>query len=81
MEKVKRSLSHIKKKTKIKDPCPVCDGDLYHNEHYSKRIGLFDVNTPDHNVIGWACPKCNSEFDNKDNIMYIYGENFYSGKA
>tara|TARA_R100000781_G_scaffold29718_1_gene21815 strand:+ start:946 stop:1110 length:165 start_codon:yes stop_codon:yes gene_type:complete len=54
---------------------------LYHNEHYSKRIGLFDVNTPDHDVIGWACPECKSEFDIKDNLMYIYGEDFEAGKA
>ena len=81
MEKVKQSLSHIKKKTKIKDPCPICDGELYHNRYYSKRIGLFDMNSSNHDIIGWACPKCDSEFDNKDNIMYIYGENFNSGKA
>ena len=81
MEKAKQSLSHTKKKTRTKDPCPVCEKDLYHNEYYSKRIGLFDVNTPDHEVIGWACPKCKTEFDNNDNIMYIYGENFDAGKA
>ena len=81
MEKVKQSLSHTRKKTRTKDPCPICDKSLYHNEYYSKRIGLFDVNTHDHEIIGWACPKCKSEFDNNDNIMYIYGENFNGGKA
>ena len=81
MEKAKLNSSHIRKKTRIKDPCPICDKDLYHNEHYSKRVGLFDVNTADHEVIGWQCPKCKSEFDNKDNIMYIYGEDFEAGKA
>ena len=81
MEKVKQSLSHIKKKKKIKDLCPICGKNLYHNEYYSQRVGLFDINTPDHTIIGWACPECDSEFDNNDNIMYIYGENFDSGKA
>ena len=81
MERKKLSSLHIRKKTKTKDPCPVCDRDLYHNKYYSKRIGLFDVNTPDHEVIGWACPKCKTEFDIKDNIMYIYGEDFEAGKA
>lgn len=81
MEKVKQSLSHIKKKTKTKDPCPICGKDLYHNEYYSKRIGLFDVNSPNHNVIGWQCPECSSEFDIKDNIMYIYGEDFNAGET
>mgnify|MGYP003657110963 FL=1 len=81
MEKQTQSLSHTKKKTKSKDPCPVCEEELYHNQHYSKRVGLFDTNTTDHDVIGWMCPKCNSEFDNNDNIMYIYGENFEGGDA
>ena len=35
----------------------------------------------DFDIIGWACPSCNSEFDNNDNIMYIYGENYSKGKA
>jgi len=81
VEKQKQSLSPIRKKTKIKDPCPVCGVELYHNKYYSKRVGLFDVNSPKHDVIGWACHKCNSEFDNNDNLMYIYGENFKGGKA
>ena len=81
MERKKLSSLHIKKKTRTKDPCPVCDANLYYNEYYSKRVGLFDVNTPDHEIIGWSCPKCKTEFDNKDNIMYIYGEDFDAGNA
>ena len=81
MEKAKPSSLRIKRKTRIKDPCPVCDKNLYHNQHYSKRIGLLDMNSHDHDIIGWACPKCKSEFDNKDNLMYIYGEDFEGGKA
>ena len=67
--------------SKSKDLCPVCSKNLYYNKYYSKRIGLFDVNSPDHSIIGWACPHCHSEFDNKDDIMYIYGENYTQGKA
>ena len=81
MEKQTRNLSHTKKKTRTKDPCQICDKELYYNKYYSKRVGLFDVNTPEHDVIGWSCPKCKSEFDNDDNIMYNYGENFEGGEA
>lgn len=78
-----QNLSHTKKKTKTKakDPCPICEKELYHNKYYSKRVGLFDTNTTDHDVIGWMCPRCNSEFDNSDNIMYIYGENSIQGDS
>ena len=79
MEK-KQSLSHIRKKRiKIKDPCPVCSKDLYYNSKFSKRIGLFDMTSLSHSVIGWACPHCDSEFDRKDNIMYIYGSKNIQG--
>ena len=81
MERKKQSLSHIRKRIRIKDPCPICERELYYNEYYSKRIGLFDMESADHEVIGWAWPRCKSEFDNKDNIMYIYGENFEGGDA
>ena len=77
----KQNLSHMAKKKRIeKDLCPVCDGDLYHNESYTKRIGIVDT-TGNHEVIGWICPHCKSEFDNSNKLMYIYGENFDTGKA
>ena len=79
MEK-KQNLLHIRKKgIKSKDPCPVCGEELYYNKQFSKRIGLFDMMNVLHNIIGWACPHCNSEFDKKDNIMYIYGQDFIQG--
>ena len=81
MEKATQSLSHTKKKKKIKDPCPVCERELYYNEYYSKRIGLFDIESADHDIIGWACPRCKSEFDNNNNIMYIYGEDSIQGNT
>lgn len=79
MEK-KQNLSHIRKKRiKTKDPCPVCGDELYYSNKFSKRIGLFDLMSHSHNVIGWACPHCNSEFDKKDNLMYIYGQDYMQG--
>ena len=79
-EKISSSLTR-KKKTKAKDPCPICEKELYHTKHYSKRIGLFDVKNVDHHILGWACPHCNSEFDKLDNIMYIYGQDYMQGKS
>ena len=73
----KQSSSHIKK-SKPKDLCPICDSNLYYNNEVTKRIGLLDVHRE---VTGWICPKCNSEFDLKDNIVYIYGENSAQGNA
>ena len=81
MEKATQNLSHTKKKTKTKDPCPVCERELYYNEYYYKRIGLFDMESAAHEVIGWACPRCKSEFDNNNNIMYIYGEDSIQGNT
>ena len=66
------------KKRSPKDLCPICDKNLYLNKDFTKRIGLIDS---DKCVTGWICPKCNSEFDLNDNIVYIYGENSIQGKA
>ena len=78
----KQSLSHTrKKKTKTKDPCPICEEELYYNKSYSLRIGIFDNNSVIHDIMGWACPHCSSEFDNDDNIMYIYGQDNMQGNS
>ena len=75
----KQNLLHIKRrKTKKKDPCPICNYNLFLNSKFTQRIGLLDKGK---DVIGWICPKCDSEFDLKDNIVYIYGENSIQGKA
>jgi len=34
-----------------------------------------------HEVLGWACPHCMSEFDINDNIMYIYGQDNMQGNS
>ena len=73
----KQSSSHIKK-SKPQDLCKICDANLYYNKKVTKRIGLLDVHRE---ITGWICPKCNSEFDLEDNIVYIYGENSAQGKA
>ena len=77
----KQSLSRIKRKTKTKDPCPICERELYFNSNYSQRIGLFDTTSISHKVLGWACPHCMSEFDIDDNIMYIYGQDNMQGNS
>jgi ssDNA-binding Zn-finger/Zn-ribbon topoisomerase 1 len=74
----KQSSSDTKKKSRDKDPCPVCDFDLYYNLDVTKRIGIINVKRE---VLGWVCPECDSEFDLDDNIVYIYGENSAQGKA
>lgn len=69
MEK-KQNLLHTQKKKSKKslDPCPVCDKELYFDEHYSKRAGLLDENEE---VVGWMCPFCKSEFDFSNRVTYI----------
>ena len=78
MDKKQNFLHTKKKKENDKDLCPVCDKDLYYNEKYTQRIGIINT-TGDHEILGWICPHCKSEFDNSSKIMYIYGENFSSG--
>ena len=75
---VARHSSLRTKKKKAKDPCPICDKDLYLISNFTQRIGLIDK---DKYVTGWICPECSSEFDLNDNIVYIYGENSIQGKA
>jgi len=70
--------SLLTKKSKPQDLCKICDSNLYYNKKVTKRIGLLDVHRE---ITGWICPKCNSEFDLEDNIVYIYGENSIQGKA
>ena len=77
----KQSLSHMaKKKTNEEDLCPVCEGDLYHNEKYTKRIGIVDI-TGNHDVIGWICPHCKSEFDTNNHLTKFLGEGNIRGEA
>ena len=74
----KQSSSVIKKKNRAKDPCPICEFDLYYNSDVTQRIGILNLKRK---VLGWICPECDSEFDLDDNIVYIYGEDSIQGKA
>ena len=80
MEK-KQNLLHIKKrKQNNEDLCPVCEGNLYHNESFTKRIGIVDT-TGNHDVIGWICPHCKSEFDADNHLTKFLGEGNIRGEA
>ena len=81
MEK-KRICSHTQKKKikKIdKDPCPVCDINLYHNNAVTQRVGL--LADDDYTVEGWMCPFCKSQFDLKNNLVFINPRNISIGRA
>ena len=39
----KQSSSDTKKKSRDKDPCPVCDYDLYFNSKVTQRIGIINI--------------------------------------
>ena len=64
--------------SKVLDPCPVCDSELYYGEDLTKRCGL--LNKVD-DIIGWLCPYCKSEFDVDDNIVEILTNIVMKGKA
>ena len=51
-----------------KDPCEVCDRNLYYNSEFSRRIGLVDE---DCEVLGWMCPFCGSEFTENNELMKL----------
>jgi len=67
-----KSLNEVLKglgKKKSKEPCPVCENELYFNDELSNKCALLDNNNF---VVGWICPHCRSEFDNDDNIVEIF---------
>ena len=51
-----------------KDPCVVCDKNLYYNADFSRRIGLIDE---DSKILGWMCPFCHSEFTEDDKLITL----------
>ena len=78
----KKKLSGIlrkkkRKRRKTKDPCFICEKELFFNNKFSLRIGVVDKGE----VEGWICPHCRSEFDLKNNILYIYGQDYAKGDA
>ena len=69
-EKPKKNQKKFSKsKKKIKDPCNVCDKELYLDDTYTQRIGMIDE---DEEVYGWMCPFCQSEFDVDGEIIRIF---------
>ena len=76
-----QNLSPTQKKTKKKkprDPCPVCNKELYLNKEFTQRVGLLG----DHDeVIGWLCPHCRTEYDEDNHISKFLGENSIRGEA
>ena len=74
----KYSRTQKKKSKSTKDPCLVCDKDLYYDDDVSQRIGMMES---DGKINSWKCPFCASEFDLDDNILHIYGEENVKGLA
>ena len=65
-------------KKKAKDPCLICEGELYLDGEYTQRVGL--ISEMD-DVYGWMCPHCKSEFDMAGKITNLSGDNNISGEA
>ena len=68
----------ISKKVKKKDPCPICNEDLYLDDTFTQRVGLLDDYDK---VIGWMCPHCKSEFDVENHLTKFMGETGMRGEA
>jgi len=69
---------HKKKTKSTKDPCPVCDKDLYLDSEYTSRVGLLD---DDEDVYGWMCPFCMSEFDMEGDVTRLFRDGKIGGNA
>ena len=69
----------MQKKKKKSDNCPVCDENLYYDSHITQRVGLLAAD--DYTIEGWMCPHCNSQFDLKNNLVYINPTNISVGRA
>ena len=67
-----------KSKRSVKDPCPVCDKDLYLDAEFTQRVGLLDN---DDDVYGWMCPFCMSEFNIDGDITRLFRDGKIQGKA
>ena len=83
MGMLRQSLSDTqKKKSNIleedEDLCPVCNYNLAFNNRVTQRIGLIDKKEK---VLGWICPNCRSEFDLKNNIVELFGDDIIKGEA
>ena len=78
-EKPKKSQKKFKERKKsTKDPCPICDENLYLDSTYTSRVGLLDG---DDEVYGCMCPFCRSEFDTDGEIIRIFRDGKITGDA
>ena len=78
-EKPKKSQKKFsKKESSKKDPCPVCDENLYLDKQFTQRVGLLD---DDDEVYGWMCPFCRSEFDIEGEIVRFFRDGKITGDA
>ena len=68
-----------KKKKTSKDPCAVCDENLYYNDDTTQRVGL--LASDDYTIEGWMCPFCKSHFDLDDNLVNINHQAIRIGRA
>jgi len=66
------------KRKKVKDPCAVCDDELYLDGEFTQRVGLIDEMDK---VTGWMCPHCRSEYDMDGKITNLGGTSNISGEA
>ena len=78
-EKPKENPKKLSKKKKpMKDPCPVCDEDLFLDVEFTQRVGLID---DDDDVYGWMCLFCMSEFNLEGDIVRLLRDGKIQGKA
>ena len=77
-EKPKENQKKFSKKKSTKDPCPVCDEDLYLDVEFTQRVGLLGN---DDDVYGWMCPFCMSEFNLEGDIVRLFRNGKIKGKA
>jgi len=76
-----KSLNEVLKglgKKKSKEPCPVCENELYYDDKLSKKCALLDEYD---NILGWICPYCRSEFDNSDNLVEMFKGTVTKGES
>tara|TARA_R100001530_G_scaffold30860_2_gene24309 strand:+ start:1436 stop:1693 length:258 start_codon:yes stop_codon:yes gene_type:complete len=77
-EKPKKSQKKFKRSKSTKDPCPVCDENLYLDAEFTQRVGLLG---DDDEVYGWMCPFCMSEFNLEGDITRLFRDGKIQGDA
>lgn len=60
------------------DLCPVCDEDLFYTEEITKRIAILNDT---HDVTGWVCPECFTEFDMEAHVVTLLSKQPVQGES